>query len=158
VCLDNLDPEIAAIPQNQVAGLDRNFHGRGLIIPAVWINGEVNEASGKQVIDSLDSRIADCGVSIFNARKHLKKAEWKFDDCAVLQQNPLESSLSFNGLDLTGIAFGKHDMFKDSLEKPHAGLIGPFPIGLATGGDAGPGFDPSRQVVVADGPGYRFQT
>jgi len=97
-------------------------------------------------------------MGIFNARKYLKETQWKLDDCAVLQQDPLESPQSFDGLDLMGITFGKHNMFKDALEKPHAGLIGPFPIGLATRGDAGPGFNPSSQVVVADRSGYRLQT
>jgi hypothetical protein len=97
-------------------------------------------------------------MGIFNARKHLEKTEWKLDDCAVLQQDPLESPLSFDALDLMGIAFGKHDMFKDTLEKSHAMIIGPFPIGLPTRGDAGPGFNPGSQVVVANRAGYGLQT
>jgi len=57
-----------------------------------------------------------------------------------------------------GIALGKHDMFQDAMEKPQAGFIGLFAIGLATRGDAGPGFNPGIQVVVTDRAGYGLQT
>jgi len=148
--LDSLDPEVASIAQNQVPGLDRNFQGRGLVVLTVWIDGELYEVSGKQVIDSLYAGIANRRVSIFYAGEDFKEPKWKLDDRAVLQQYPLESSLSVDSLNIVWTAFGQHDAFKNALEEPYAWLISSFPIGLTTRGDACVGFNSRRQVVVTN--------
>ena len=114
--------------------------------------------SGNQVIDPLDARIANRSVSVLDTGEDFKKPKRKLDDGAVLQQDPPEPSPSIDRLDIVWSAFGQHDASQDTLEKPLAGLIRPFPIGLTTCGDAGLGFNPGCQIIVTDRAGHGLKT
>ena len=73
VSLDFIHDEVAAIVQHQIVFLEGQFRGGDLVIFAVRIDGDGEQAVVEQVVSGLDSCVADGGMGIGHAGKILKE-------------------------------------------------------------------------------------
>jgi hypothetical protein len=149
--LDFIQDEVAAIAQHQVALLEGQVRGGGQVVFAVRVDGCGDPVVVAQVVNGLDSGVADGGMGAGHAGKIRKEMAGQLEDGAVLDQHPVivakQRGWLGGGSVLPGELLPDH-LFQQPLQEVFKRLVQAAADGLPGGSGAGKGLPLGGQVVA----------